>query len=53
MDNFNGTYTPNFDFALPSLEDNVDINVLNDNLDKVDDILFDIYSKLDSSTITS
>lgn len=43
---FNGTFTPHYEFAKPSGEDKVSIDVLNDNMDKLDSILYDIYSRL-------
>ena len=42
--------TTNFEFNLPEGTDNVDIEVLNENMDKLDEIFADIYSKLTPST---
>lgn len=39
-------YTPEFELALPDGTDNVDITVLNANMQKIADILDDIYGKL-------
>lgn len=38
--------TSNFEFNLPDGTDNVDVEVLNANMDKLDEIFADIYSKL-------
>lgn len=46
LTDFNGTYTTHYELAKPSGEDKVSIDVLNDNMDKLDGILYDIYSRL-------
>lgn len=38
--------TTNFEFNLPEGTDNVDIEILNANMDKLDELFADIYSKL-------
>ena len=39
-------YTPEFELALPDGTDNADISILNANMQKIADILDDIYSQL-------
>lgn len=39
-------YTDNYDLALPEGTDNVDVEVLNSNMEKLEAIFNDIYSKL-------
>ena len=39
MAEFKGTYTEHYNFAKPSPEDNVDIGVINENMNKLDGIL--------------
>ena len=49
MAEFKGTYTEHYNFAKPSLEDNVDIDVINENMNKLDDILQNLQESIDSN----
>lgn len=49
MAEFKGTYTEHYNFAKPSLEDKVDIGVINENMNKLDGILQNLKESIDSN----
>ena len=49
MAEFKGTYTEHYNFAKPSPEDNVDIGVINENMNKLDGILQNLKESIDSN----
>ena len=49
MAEFKGTYTVHYNFAKPSPEDNVDIGVINENMNKLDGILQNLKESIDSN----